>query len=364
MSLILGIETSCDETAAAVLEDGRTLRSSVVLSQETLHAPFGGIVPELASRRHLETLGPVLRETLRRADATLADLTALAVTVGPGLLGSLLVGLSTAKALAFAARKPLVAVNHLEGHIYGALLEHPDLSFPFVALVVSGGHTHLYEAKAPGEYRLLGCTRDDAAGEAFDKVAKLLGLPFPGGPAIEETAKAGDPKAIRLPRALVGDRSLDFSFSGLKTAVLLAVQAAAGDSARAPGRRDRRGSPVAARGAWNTLAPSPRRLAPAFVADLCAAFQEAVVEQLARKALTAARRVDLRRLVVAGGVACNQALRAHLQARGTEAGIAVAWPSPALCTDNAAMIAAAGFARYARGERADLSIKASASLPL
>ena len=364
MSLILGIETSCDETAAAVLEDGRTLRSSVVLSQETLHAPFGGIVPELASRRHLETLGPVLRETLRRADATLADLTALAVTAGPGLVGSLLVGLSTAKALAFAARKPLVAVNHLEGHIYGALLEHPDLCFPFAALVVSGGHTHLYEAKAPGEYRLLGCTRDDAAGEAFDKVAKLLGLPFPGGPAIEEAAKAGDSKAIRLPRALVGDRSLDFSFSGLKTAVLLAVQAAAGDSARAPGRRDRRGSPMAARGAWNTLAPSPRRLAPAFVADLCAAFQEAVVEQLARKALTAARRVGLRRLVVAGGVACNQALRAHLQARGAEAGIAVAWPSPALCTDNAAMIAAAGFARYARGERADLSIKASASLPL
>ncbi|MBI4414231.1 MAG: tRNA (adenosine(37)-N6)-threonylcarbamoyltransferase complex transferase subunit TsaD, partial [candidate division NC10 bacterium] len=172
MSLILGIETSCDETAAAVLEDGRRLRSSVVLSQETLHAPFGGIVPELASRRHLETLGPVLREALRRADVTLADLTALAVTVGPGLVGSLLVGVSTAKALAFAARKPLVAVNHLEGHIFAALLEHADLCFPFVALVVSGGHTHLYEAKAPGEYRLLGCTRDDAAGEAFDKVAK------------------------------------------------------------------------------------------------------------------------------------------------------------------------------------------------
>lgn len=359
MSLILGIETSCDETAAAVLDDGRRLRSSVVLSQGTLHAPFGGIVPELASRRHLETLGPVLREALRRADVTLADLTALAVTVGPGLVGSLLVGVSTAKALAFAARKPLVAVNHLEGHIYGALLEHPDLCFPFAALVVSGGHTHLYEAKAPGEYRLLGCTRDDAAGEAFDKVAKLLGLPFPGGPAIEEAAKAGDPKAIRLPRALVADRSLDFSFSGLKTAVLLAVQGAADPTARG-----RRGSPVVVRGAWNTLAPSPRRLPSAFVADVCAAFQEAVVEQLARKALAAARRVGLRRLVVVGGVACNELLRTRLRAGAADAGIAVAWPSPPLCTDNAAMIAAAGAACYARGERADLSLKASASLPL
>lgn len=209
MGLILGIETSCDETAAAVLEDGRHIRSSVVLSQEALHAPFGGIVPELASRRHLETLGPVLREALRRAGVDLADLTALAVTAGPGLVGSLLVGVSTAKALAFAARKPLVAVNHLEGHIFAALLEHADLDFPFVALVVSGGHTHLYEAKAPGEYRLLGLTRDDAAGEAFDKVAKLLGLPFPGGPAIEEAARAGDPKAVRLPRPLAADRSLD-----------------------------------------------------------------------------------------------------------------------------------------------------------
>jgi len=364
MSLILGIETSCDETAAAVLEDGRTIRSTVVLSQETLHAPFGGIVPELASRRHLETLGPVVREALGRAGVRLGDLSAVAVTAGPGLVGSLLVGVCTAKALVFAARKPLVAVNHLEGHIYGALLTHADLDFPFVALVVSGGHTHLYEAKAPGEYRLLGLTRDDAAGEAFDKVAKLLGLPFPGGPAIEEAAKAGDPKVIRLPRALAADRSLDFSFSGLKTAALLAVQAAAGVSARAAGGRPRRGSPVAVRGAWNSLAPSPRRLPSAFVADLCAAFQEAVVEHLTRKALLAARRVGLRRLVVAGGVACNAALRARLLAGGVEAGIAVAWPSPALCTDNAAMIAAAGAARYARGEHADLSLKASASLPL
>lgn len=364
MGLILGIETSCDETAAAVLEDGGHIRSNVVLSQEALHAPFGGIVPELASRRQLETLGPVLREALRRAGVGLADLTALAVTAGPGLIGSLLVGVSTAKALAFAARKPLVGVNHLEGHIFAALLEHADLDFPFVALVVSGGHTHLYEAKAPGEYRLLGLTRDDAAGEAFDKVAKLLGLPFPGGPAIEEAARAGDPTAIRLPRPLAADRSLDFSFSGLKTAVLLAVQAAAGPAARGPGGRGRRGSPVALRGAWNTLTPSPRRLPPPFIADLCAAFQEAVVEQLARKALAAARRVGLRRLVVAGGVACNQALRARLRAGAEEAGIAVACPSPALCTDNAAMIAAAGAARYARGERADLSLKASASLPL
>jgi N6-L-threonylcarbamoyladenine synthase len=364
MSLILGIETSCDETAAAVLEDPRRLRSSVVLSQEALHAPFGGIVPELASRRHLETLGPVLREALRRAAVALGDLAAVAVTVGPGLVGSLLIGLSTAKAIAFAARKPLVAINHLEGHIYGALLTHADLDFPFVALVVSGGHTHLYEAKAPGAYRLLGLTRDDAAGEAFDKVAKLLGLSFPGGPAIEAAAASGDPKAIRLPRALAADRSLDFSFSGLKTAVLLAVQKARTSAPEAPRRRGRRGSPVAVRGAWNTLAPSPRPLPAPFVADFCAAFQEAVVEQLTRKAVAAARRTGLRRLVAAGGVACNQTLQARLLAAGADAGIAVAWPSPALCTDNAAMIAAAGAARYSRGERADLSLAASPSLAL
>src|SRR5574337_1630874 len=218
--LTLGIETSCDETAAAVLEDGRRIRSSVVASQNMLHAPYGGIVPELASRRHVEAIWPVVQEALTRAGVSLAEIDGIAATAGPGLIGSLLVGLCFGKGLAFARNIPLVGVNHLEGHLYAALLDHESLSFPFTGLVTSGGHTHLYLATAPGEYRLLGRTRDDAAGEAFDKVAKFLGLGYPGGPRIEEWARKGDPNAVRFPRPMREQGSCDFSFSGLKTAVV------------------------------------------------------------------------------------------------------------------------------------------------
>src|SRR5574337_789993 len=224
--LTLGIETSCDETAAAVLEDGRRIRSSVVASQDVLHAPYGGVVPELASRRHIEAIWPVVQEAFTRAEVSLGDLDGIAATAGPGLIGSLLVGLCFGKALAFAGGIPLVGVNHLEGHLYAALLDYEELSFPFTGLVASGGHTHLYLATAPGDYRLLGRTRDDAAGEAFDKVAKFLSLGYPGGPLIEEWARKGDPNAVRFPRPMREQDSCDLSFSGLKTAVVNYVKGA------------------------------------------------------------------------------------------------------------------------------------------
>jgi N6-L-threonylcarbamoyladenine synthase len=335
MSLVLGIESSCDETAAAVLEDGRRVVSSVVASQIEVHAPYGGIVPELASRRHLEAITPVIDRALREAGVRLHDLYGLAVTAGPGLVGSLLVGVSAAKAIAYTRRLPLAAVNHLEGHIAAAALESPDAVPPFAALVVSGGHTHLYHVPAPCTYRLLGRTRDDAAGEAFDKVAKLLGLGFPGGPAIERAARQGDPAAVSFPRASFDDGSLDFSFSGLKTAVV----------------HHRKRLPAG---------PIPA----AQLADICASFQQAAVDMLTERLMRAAREADVERVVVAGGVACNGALRAALQAEAEAEGLRLIIPTPALCTDNAAMIAAAGSIRLARGERAGLDLNASPNLPL
>jgi N6-L-threonylcarbamoyladenine synthase len=361
--LTLGIETSCDETAAAVVEDGRLVRSSVIASQDALHAPFGGIVPELASRRHVEAVWPVVREALARSGATLADLNGIAATAGPGLIGSLLVGLSFGKALAFARDIPLVGINHLEGHLYAALLEHEDLVFPFTGLIASGGHTHLYLAEAPGRYRLLGRTRDDAAGEAFDKVAKFLGLGYPGGPLIEERARKGDPKSLHFPRSLPRHGSYDFSFSGLKTAVVNYVRGA-GRGVRGAGC-EAQGARFEVRGAeGGSTDPQPPILDPVLLADICAAFQEAVVDALVRVTVAAARASGSRRIVLAGGVACNGRLRSALTQRAADESIEVYYPTPALCTDNAAMIAAAGYPHLQRGERASLWLNADADLAL
>jgi N6-L-threonylcarbamoyladenine synthase len=325
--LVLGIESSCDETAAAVLADGRELLSSVVASQDAIHAPYGGVVPELASRRHLEVVVPVVERALADAGVKLADLDGLAVTQGPGLVGSLLVGCSVAKSLAWVHRKPLVGVNHLEGHIYASFLADEPPAHPFLALVVSGGHTALYHARAPLAYELIGQTRDDAAGEAFDKVAKLLGLGFPGGPVIQRVAEAGDPRAIVFPLAQMTDRSRDFSFSGIKTSVSLHVK--------------RHGE-----------------LSPSQVADVAASFQAAVVKMLVRKTVKAALHHGVKRVVVTGGVAANRPLREALRREAAEHGLILHIPPPSLCTDNAAMIAAAGTARLAAGERTTLAMNA------
>src|SRR6266404_2648407 len=325
--IVLGIESSCDETAAAVLTDGRRIVSSVVASQDAIHAPYGGVVPELASVRHLEVITPVIAQALGDAGVTLADLDGIAVTQGPGLVGSLLIGCSVAKSLAWVHKKPLVGVNHLEGHIYASFLTEDPPEHPFLALVVSGGHTALYHARAPLTYALVGQTRDDAAGEAFDKVAKLLGLGFPGGPVIERTATTGDPKAVTFPLAQMSDGAADFSFSGIKTSVSHYVKQHA-------------------------------TLGAAATADVAASFQASVVKMLVRKTVKAALHHGIKRVVLTGGVAANSRLREALEAAAIEHGLHLHIPPRHLCTDNAAMIAAAGTARLAAGERAPLSLNA------
>jgi N6-L-threonylcarbamoyladenine synthase len=307
MLRILGIDTSCDDTSIAIVADGTTILSNIVASQVDIHHRYGGVVPELACRKHIEAIGPVYQSALDEAGLTLGELDVIAVTQGPGLIGALLVGLSFAKALAYASGKPLIPVNHLEGHICSAFLESPDLACPFVCLVVSGGHTDLYYCEAPGAYRLLGQTRDDAAGEAFDKVSKLLGLGYPGGPVIDRLAHEGNSEAIRFPRAYLEKDSLDFSFSGIKTAVLHYV----------------------------------RKHASTPMADLAASFQQAVVDVLVAKTLAAARQCEASRVVVTGGVAANSQLRRALHAACAAAGLQLVIPHPRLCTDNGAMIAAA-----------------------
>jgi N6-L-threonylcarbamoyladenine synthase len=325
---VLGIETSCDETASAVVEDGRRALSDVVSTQIEIHRRWGGVVPELASRNHVVQVMPVVDEALSRAGVSPAEIDAVAVTSGPGLVGALLVGVQVAKALAAAWAKPLVRVNHLEGHLVAAFLSEEPPEFPYLGLVVSGGHTSLYAARAFGDYRLLGHTRDDAAGEAFDKGAKLLGLPYPGGVAIDRLAKDGDAATIRFPKAIVKGADLDFSFSGLKTALLHHVK--------------KHGVPQG----------------PA-LADLCASYQEAIVRALVEKLFRAARRLQFERVVLSGGVAANSRLRAAVEERAREyEGMRVFLPAPRLCTDNAAMIAVAGTHALLRGERAGPELSA------
>lgn len=332
--IILGVETSCDETSAAVVVDGREVRSNIISSQVDVHRKFGGVVPEVASRKHLEMINAVIQEALDEAGVGFGELDAVAVTYGPGLVGALLVGVAAAKALAYALDIPLLGVNHLEGHVYANFLDNPDLPFPLLCLVVSGGHTDLVLVNRHGDYRVVGRTRDDAAGEAFDKVARVLELGYPGGPAIDRTARGGDPAAVDLPRAYLEEGSLDFSFSGLKTAVINYIH-----------RAGQRGEIVNKK-------------------DLAASFQQAVVDVLVDKTIAAAGRYGIPVVMLAGGVAANSALRKQLSEKAGDKGIKLVFPPPVLCTDNAAMIACAGYYKYLREDFAPLTLNAVPNLKL
>ncbi|HLX34484.1 MAG TPA: tRNA (adenosine(37)-N6)-threonylcarbamoyltransferase complex transferase subunit TsaD [Candidatus Limnocylindrales bacterium] len=345
--LLLAIESSCDETGIALVEDGRAILANVVASQVALHAPSGGIVPEVAARAHLRWILPVLDEAWAAAGVAWSDVDGVAVTYGPGLAGSLLVGINVAKTLAWVHAKPLVGVNHLEGHVYAAWLADPSMPvepiFPLVALVVSGGHTFLVEMRDHLTYRLLGQTVDDAAGEAFDKVGRLLGLGYPGGPAIQQAAESAPDHDRRFPRAWLGD-SYDFSFSGLKTAARRIVGAARSDAGIADDADEPLPAPTTASLAWG--------------------FQDSVVDVLVTKAIRAAEATGARSIVLGGGVAANGPLRARLAGEADALGLPLIVPRPALCTDNGAMIGAAGARRYQAGYRSGLELEARPSLPL
>ncbi len=332
--LVLGIETSCDETAAALVADGVTVRANVIGSQIDRHRPFGGVVPEIAARAHVDLLLPTLDRALVEAGATYRDLDAVAVTAGPGLIGSLLVGVAAAKALALAYDKPLIGINHLEGHVCAAQLEFGLLEPPLIALIVSGGHTSLVLGDEGGRFTTLGATLDDAAGEAFDKIARFIGLPYPGGPEIDRLATEGDPNAVAFPRALLHDGTYDFSLSGLKTAVIRELR-----------RRKAAGEDI----------PLP---------DIAASFQEALVEVAVRKTVAAAAAHDVEQVLLAGGVAANSRLRGAMADACDRANLRLLAPTPALCTDNGAMIAAAGWNRLIKGERSASDLAADPGLAL
>ena len=331
---ILAIESCCDETAAAVVKNGREVLSNVISSQIELHKLFGGVVPEIASRKHIEKINQVIDEALETANVTLDDVDAIAVTYGPGLVGALLVGVAQAKALAFAANKPLVGVHHIEGHISANYIEHKDLEPPFLCLVASGGHSHLVMVKDYGKYEIIGRTRDDAAGEAFDKVARAIGLGYPGGPKIDKLAKEGNPHAILFPRAKIADAPDDFSFSGLKSAVL------------------------------NYLNQCEMKGIEVNKADVAASFQEAVIDVLTTHSIEVAQRYGITKFAIAGGVASNSSLRGRMEQACKANGIEFYHPSPIFCTDNAAMIGAAGYYDYLRGIRDGWDLNAIPNLKI
>lgn len=349
-TLILGIESSCDETAASVVSSDLQVRSSVIASQLDVHGRYGGVVPELASREHLRAIVPVVRQALADARVAYADLSALAVTEGPGLVGSLLVGVTYAKALSVATGLPLIAVNHVEGHIHSVLIENHDIRFPALALVVSGGHTHLFAVEDLGQYRLLGKTRDDAAGEAYDKVAKLLGYGYPGGPLLDRLAPFGNPQGVKFKPVRIRGSELDFSFSGLKTAVLRWTEA---NDVAAEIKLRQANTDTSLEG-WRAVTPQ-RTL------DLIASFQRTVVDELLRRAVLSADQIGAESIIVAGGVASNAGLRT---AAAAATGFRFYFPSAHLATDNAAMIAAAAFPKLARGCFAGFALKPQASLVL
>lgn len=332
--LILAIESSCDETAAAVVKNGRTVLSNIIDSQIAVHTLYGGVVPEIASRKHMEKINQVIEEALRQADVTLNDITAIAVTYGPGLVGALLVGVSAAKAIAFASGIPLVGVHHIEGHICANYIDHPELEPPFHCLVVSGGHTHLVRVADYGCYEVLGRTRDDAAGEAFDKVARAIGLGYPGGPKIDKLSNEGNPEAIAFPRAKMEDSVYDFSFSGLKSSVLNYLNSC-----------DMKGETISR-------------------ADVAASFQKAVIDVLVDHSMEALKDINEKRFVLAGGVASNIHLRTAMENACEERGIKLYCPAPIYCTDNAAMIGAAGYYEYVKGARHGYDLNAVPNLKL